>query len=167
MLTHDNLLHILDYDRDTGVFRWKIRASSRAMPGQVAGTVVVCTKSYVRRVIGINNDYYLAHRLAWFHVTGHWPIGEIDHINGDPLDNRYCNLRIATRSQNNMNSKGKPSKKGMPRGVRWHAQTSKWNARICCNKKVLSLGYFTAIEDAVNARRKAEEKYFGEFRRAA
>ncbi|XXE86891.1 HNH endonuclease [Pseudomonas sp. D4-18] len=53
----------------------------------------------------IDRRSYMIHRLVWLYVHGSFPAGDIDHINGNKIDNRICNLRVATKSQNMMNSK--------------------------------------------------------------
>jgi HNH endonuclease len=98
-LTADELRDLLDYDPDTGIFQWKVRASKRVKPGMVAGTV----KREGYRTISIKRKHFLAHRLAWFWMTDIWP-SEIDHINRTPDDNRWSNLREATRSVNMRNT---------------------------------------------------------------
>jgi len=80
---------------------------------------------------------------------------EIDHINHNTLDNRKQNLRFATRSQNGMNNKSK--------GYSWHKSNNKWRVRITTNHKSIFLGYFINEQDAINARKKAEQTYFGEY----
>src|SRR5262245_16202028 len=87
----------LDYDPATGEFVWKIRASRNVWPGDRSGSVDA--KGYRR--IEIGGSCFLAHRIAWLLAYGDWPTGELDHINGDPADNRITNLR--TRAQNQAN----------------------------------------------------------------
>ena len=90
---------------------------------------------------------------------------DIDHKNGElsRFDNRKFNLRIATRSQNQMNkTKQKNNTSGVV-GVGWHKATDKWTAYIAINKKQIHLGLFDRFEDAVKARKEAEDKYFGEW----
>ena len=90
---------------------------------------------------------------------------DIDHKNGElsRFDNRKYNLRIATRSQNQMNKgKQKNNTSGIV-GVGWHKATGKWAAYITVNKKQIHLGLFDKKEDAVKARKEAENKYFGEW----
>lgn len=89
----------------------------------------------------------------------------VDHINGNKLDNRKSNLRICTVKQNNYNHKiYKTSKTGYP-GVGWHTKSGKWRARIQVDGKEIYLGIYENIEDAINARKTAEEYYFGSFNR--
>ena len=80
---------------------------------------------------------------------------EIDHINHDKLDNRKQNLRFVTHSQNGMNRKYK--------GYYWSKSDKRWHARIIINQKRINLGYFINEQDAINARKIAVEKYFGEY----
>lgn len=87
----------------------------------------------------------------------------VDHIDGNPLNNRKSNLRIVTRSQNCMNRELHSNNTSSITGVNFHKQSSKWNARIMVNNKRISLGLYDNFDDAVAARKAAEEKYFGEY----
>lgn len=89
----------------------------------------------------------------------------IDHKNGDSLDNRLCNLRFATKSQNAMNSIAFGHNTSGHKGVSWSRPNNRWKAYIMKNQKQMHLGYFKKKLDAVNARLVAEKKYFGEFAR--
>lgn len=87
---------------------------------------------------------------------------QIDHINGDGLDNRRCNLRFATKSQNAANQK---SRRGSSKfkGVCWHKRRSKWISQIVIKQKRLYLGYFNNETEAAKSYNIAAKKYFGEF----
>jgi len=87
----------------------------------------------------------------------------IDHINGDKLDNRKQNLRIYTIKQNIINSKISKNNTSGYTGVSFRKNRNVYRANIMVNRKQIYLGSFERIEDAVLARKKAEEKYFGEF----
>ena len=87
----------------------------------------------------------------------------VDHINGNPLDNRRQNLRVCTVAENNRNNKGRSQSTSGVTGVAW--RNNKWRARIKINHKDIHLGVFDNKEDAIKARKEAEVKYFGEFRR--
>ena len=90
---------------------------------------------------------------------------DVDHQRGEKSkhDNRKSNLRIATRSQNNMNSKLSKNNTSGVTGVYWHKNIKKWSAEITINYQSIYLGLFNNFEDAVMARKEAEEKYFGEW----
>ena len=90
---------------------------------------------------------------------------DIDHIHGKKsrYDNRKENLRIATRSQNNMNKGIQSNNTSNVTGVSWHKGINKWVAYITINRKRINLGSFENFDKAVSIRKKAEERYFGEF----
>jgi hypothetical protein len=87
----------------------------------------------------------------------------VDHINNNKLNNNVSNLRWVSSTENNMNRSLSSKNTSGVKGVNWHKREQKWEARICVNGKRTRLGYFEKLEDALNARLKASEKYFGEF----
>lgn len=89
---------------------------------------------------------------------------EVDHINHNGLDNRKENLRIVTHKQNKFNNPILSTNTSGVTGVSWSKQKNKWRAYITIDDKQKSLGYYFNKEDAIKARKEAEEKYFGEFR---
>ena len=158
-----NLKEALDYNPITGNFTWKIkpRLGPQVQPGMLAGWIGVNRYRY----ISFRNKDYLAHRLAWFFTHGRWPQRHIDHINGDPSDNRISNLRECTPEQNQRNRKvATNSKTGIP-GVTFWAKRNRWIAKIKHQQKSIHLGCFKTKEEALLARRAAEVLYFKEFAR--
>lgn len=99
MLTQARLKELIHYDPDTGMFRSLVNYGPRKRipPGPIG----VIAKDYVR--IMIESKPYCAHRIAWLYMTGRWPEHEIDHKDRNPFNNKWRNLREATRSQNNVN----------------------------------------------------------------
>jgi len=85
--SRETLSRYFDYDKDTGLFRWKVTIG-RVKPGDIAGTKT----PQGHLVIRLAGSTYMAHRLAWLFATGHWPHRTVRHRNGDPTDNRYANL---------------------------------------------------------------------------
>lgn len=88
-----------------------------------------------------------------------------DHIHGKETryDNRKSNLRIATKQQNGMNSALSENNTSGVTGVKWHSRDNIWESCITVNYKRIYLGRYSKFEDAVKARKEAEEKYFGEY----
>lgn len=156
MIDHAELTRLLDYDRETGVFTWKVKTCRKVVPGKQAGGFNA--NGYVQ--IKINKIFFYGHRLAWFYVHGQWPGQEIDHINGNPSDNRLANLRLADRMQNNQNKRPRIDCQSGVRGVARRKDTNRWKAEIRVNKRLISLGCFDSLEAAACARRVAELKFF-------
>ena len=153
---------LLNYDRNSGIFTWKINAGrhGRYKAGTVAGSIN--TTGYC--VIGVGKKQYEAHAIAWFMVTGEWPKRFIDHRDTDRTNNRFDNLRQATRSQNASNSKLRSDNKVKIKGV--YAQGGKYRAQIRKNGKLHHLGMYLTIEDAAEAYRTAATELHGEFARS-
>lgn len=159
-LTQDRLKQLLHYDPETGIFT-RLVTTGNLLPGTKVGRNQL--NGYTS--ITIDRKHYYTHRLAWFYVTGSWPKNDIDHINRNRSDNRYANLREATRSLNMRNIlKFKNNKSGF-KGVSWCAVKNKWRANIKLNGKQTFLGYFDIPEKAHGAYVAAAEKNFGEFAR--
>ena len=89
----------------------------------------------------------------------------VDHINGDTLDNRKCNLRICTQADNIKNRKKDIDNSSGYKGVNWSKSNKKYLARICVNKKIIYLGYHATAELAYSAYCEASKKYHGEYGR--
>lgn len=143
----------LRYDPESGQILW-VRHNYKKAPLTVAGSP--CRKGYTR--VHILGKKIAAHRLAWFFSYGYWPELEVDHINGDKSDNRIENLRLATRSQNQMNKLDPETK-----GVGYYRKYNKWRARIAVNRKLMFLGYFDTFEEAKAAYDEAAKKYHAGF----
>jgi hypothetical protein len=115
----------------------------------------------------LNYRNYPAHRVAWLYMTGAWPLNEIDHINGDPSDNSFSNLREANRVQNVRNRPLHSRNTSGVAGVTWDSQTQKWRATITVHGKMRSLGRHASKDAAIAARHAAARAIFGEFMRTA
>lgn len=96
-------------------------------------------------------------------IAGAQPGQVVDHVSGDPSDNRRCNLRICSPAGNSRNrGLGRNSTSGVV-GVCWDRNEERWKAHIRVGKRRITLGYFRSLENARQARIKGERKYFGEF----
>lgn len=158
-LTAEQVRGVLHYDPETGDFTWKIRPARCMRVGDAAGTI----NSKGHRLIRVFNQAYQAHRLAWLIMTGAWPADEIDHRNRCRSDNRWSNLREATRAQNARNQvRPKDNKTGIT-GVTFHKGMGRWRAYICVDSKNTFLGWFDTIGEAAQARASAVARLHGEF----
>lgn len=139
------LREFLDYDRETGIFTWKVMLSNRRKPGDRAGNY---THGYVE--IGIGGRSYRAHRLAWLFVYGEWPTGMLDHIDGDRANNAIMNLRDVTNQTNAQNRHEVSSSKVTSQylGVTWNAANQCWMAQIGIDGKNLYVGQYATEHDA-------------------
>lgn len=90
---------------------------------------------------------------------------EVDHINGNGLDCRRVNLRLATHSENQRNAARRSDNTSGFKGVTWNKQISKWRAYIKVDGDQVHLGYFTSKAAARNAYDEAAIRHFGEFAR--
>lgn len=162
-LTQEYIKSLLDYDPETGLFTWKARPremfkTERAFStfnarhcGGKAGNMSATGYWY----ICIDYKKRRAHRLAWLYVYGYMP-KEIDHINGDRLDNRICNLRSVDRSENNRNMGISRRNTSGTTGV--YSTRGLWGAYVTSGGKTKSLGRFGSKSEAIKARKYAEQK---------
>jgi len=157
------------YDPSTGIISSAIK--TRGQGGSIlAGTPVGYKHPRENRLIISANHKgkqraFKAHRIAWLLMTGAWPAGEIDHIDGDGTNNRWNNLRVVTRSQQMMNRKLSPRNTSGFLGVRLCKSTGRWRALIWKNRKHYHLGYFDTKEEAHIAYRKASSELHGHYAR--
>ena len=106
---------------------------------------------------------HYAHRVIWAIQTGEWPTKEIDHIDLNRSNNAWCNLREATKSQNQANRKPKPNSSSRYLGVSWNKQLNKWHVVLSKNKKLMHLGYFDCEITAALFYDAAALDFHGEF----
>ena len=161
-ISHERLLASLDYNPETGVFTWKINASSRAKIGWVAGR----TLGAGYRQIKLGDKAYLEHRLAWFYIYGAWPAADIDHKDADKRNNRIANLRPANDAQNAAN---KPLLKTNTTGFKGiqARPNGRWRASMEAGGKWFSLGTYGSKEEASAAYLGALQSIHGDYVRAA
>lgn len=161
MLTQTRLRELLEYDPATGAFRWRKGGTGRYYAGRIAGATSV--QGY--RVINFDGEKLRAARLAWLYMTGKWPDEHVDHINGDRGDDRWANLREATRAENLHNVGLRVHNTSGVRGVYWNKRQQQWHARVNFNGTLFHCGYFDSIEEAKAARDAKAFSLAGEFAR--
>ena len=148
-LKAEQLRRIVSYNPETGIFHW---LQNRG--GQPAGGVAGCARKSLKKpdiLLCIRKKKYLAHRLAWLYVYGSFPKGDIDHINGDPADNRISNLRDVSHRTNMENRKGAQANNKLGKlGVSLDGR-GRIRATIQIDGKQKHLGNFPNTEDAHQA----------------
>ena len=141
-LTVERLRELLNYEQETGIFTWRVCTSNRAPVGSVAGCL---SKTSGYTYIGVLGKLYRAHRLAWFYMTASWPKYDTDHENRKRSDNKFDNLREATRSENMQNQTiVQPFNTHGFFGVTRYRK--KWVAQIGVNGKNIYLGVYQTPE---------------------
>lgn len=167
----DELKEFVRYEPETGIF---IRLSA---PRPQAAHYIGKPAGYIKPgshadgggyvLMSIDGRVYRAHQLAWLYMTGEWPSGDIDHKNDIRHDNRWENLRAATRSQNIGNARIPHDSLSGVKGATWDKNRGKWLSQIVFQGRHIYLGRFDTKEEAGAAYDRAALKYFGEFARAA
>jgi len=155
-LTAQRLRELLHYDPETGLFTRLVVTCNKVKIGDVAGTLQGSGHIGIR-VLGKIRQ---AHRLAWLYMTGEWPTGEVDHIDGVPTNNRWANLRDVTRPINMQNRRrAYANNKSGFLGVDYRPNLGKWAAQIGVNGAKIYLGLFDSPESAHDAYVSAKRKY--------
>lgn len=161
------LQQLLDYDPMTGELTWKYRPAemfsnpvyqgrwNNRYAGKPAFTAL-SRKGY--HVGAIGDQPYRANRIIWKLVYG-IEADQVDHVNGDPADDRLANLRQVTGQQNQQNMKRSKANKSGVTGVSWNTAKKKWDAKIMVNRKGIFLGRYDNLSDAIAARKDAERVY--------
>jgi hypothetical protein len=130
----------LFYNQEEGIFYWT-KDAHKHLVGKMAGTL----SKKGRIQIVLNRKSYLAHRLAWLYVNGEEPNGQIDHINGNPLDNSFSNLRLVD-SRTNSENRRKANRNNISGFLGVRKNGKNWSAKICVNGQEICLGTFVSPE---------------------
>lgn len=165
MVTQAELKEILHYAPETGVFTWRISCGTQKA-GNIAGSIrkdkLPGNPWYIH--IKINNRKHAAHRLAWLYMKGYWPTDQLDHANGNSLDNTFTNIRECSQSQNLGNRRKNRNNTSGYKGVCWNGWN--WSAVIGFQGEYFYLGSFTDPAEAHQAYIQKAKELFGEFARA-
>lgn len=157
MLTHKKVSELLRYDPETGKIFWKVGVGRKIKAGVEAGTLMRRDCNTYRRIM-IDGKLYRTHRIAWLLHFGVWPDNQIDHRDGDGLNNRIENMRDATNQENRKNQRMYRNNTSGVTGVTWDKLKGKWRSAIYVSGKRKCLGYFDDKEKAAIAYRKTADK---------
>lgn len=162
VLSYADLVMRISYEPETGEFTHLV-TEGRAVAGCRAG----CLRKDGYWQITVMKNKMKAHRVAWCLITGAWPIGGLDHINGNESDNRWVNLRLAKHYENCANRGIKSDNKSGVKGVFQRPESGKWRAVISSKAagKRINLGSFATLEEAAAAYAQAAQTIHGEFAR--
>lgn len=153
------LREMFGYDPETGhLTRLSDKHHGRWKAGRRVGQIATCG----HRKVFVQGTYFYEHRVIYAIVTGEWPEGEIDHINGVRDDNRWENLRPATLRQNQQNLSVRRDSRSGVRGVML-CESGRWRARIKRDGRSIYLGRFDTMEEAAAAFAAAAKETFGDF----
>ena len=154
----------LAYDTETGNLIWRdcplvLPHVNKRLAGRIAGCRMTRRDGIHYRSVGISGTLYRAHRIAYaMHHGVVIPGGMlIDHVSGDPLDNRPGNLRLVDAAGNCRNVKRAKNNTSGATGVDF--RNGRWRARIRVDRKLLDIGTYATFDEAVTARREAEVRY--------
>ncbi len=153
-LTQERLKELLHYDPEDGIFTRIVGAGSKKSGAVVGGKN---SDGYLRA--RIDNKERVLHRLAWLYMYGEFPKGQIDHINHIRDDNRISNLRDVCNMENHRNRAASVFNTSGFTGVYLNNKGDKFVSRIRVGGKLLNLGCFDNITDAIEARKSANIKH--------
>lgn len=170
-ITPELCRQLIDYDPETGSLTWLPRpleffphrgiggqsANAARWNGQYAGKPALnAIDSTGRRAGTFFGRRLAAHRVCWAIAHGRWPEHSIDHINGDPADNRIVNLRDVTHQENMMNKRISSNNASGVNGVSWNKINEKWEAYVKISRNRFSLGHWRTLDEAKAARYAAD-----------
>ena len=147
---------------DDGVAYWTESPGRRVAAGAQAGSV--CKLGYV--VVQHRRKLFKLHRLIFLHHHGYLP-EMVDHIDGNPTNNRVSNLRAATRVLNMRNARRPANNTSGVKNVYWHRPSSRWLVTLRVERKSIYFGCFLTLEEATAVAEQARVDTFGEFARHA
>jgi len=157
------ILTDLEYDPETGAI-WRRHSYFPKFENTRADKIADLRGGY--RFVTYKQRVFAAHRLAWLLTHGHLPKLLIDHINGDPADNRLFNLRLATNSEN-LRNRGANAGRSLPKGVSLVQASGRYMTSIGLDNRIIYLGTFPTVAEAAAAYSEAAARFHGEFARLA
>ena len=177
MITQKYLKECVDYDEFSGILYWKCRSLNHfncericnswnaKFAGEVCGSIrrekrKSAGTKYIEITLTENGTRktYFAHRLIWLYMIGEFP-EQVDHIDGDGLNNKWKNLKLATNIENSMNCRMSKNNTSGFNGISWHKRDEVWSVSIRINGNLIHGGSFTNINDAISKREQLNINY--------
>jgi len=163
-ISPQRIAELIEYDPATGRLTWRERAGNKKHNNRWAGRPALARRQKHGHLGGmVLRRVAMAHRVAWAIHYGEWPAGTIDHINGDPSDNRINNLRVVTPHQNSMNRHKKVGTTSNFHGVYYCRRDKRFYAFVKHKCKTHYVGCFSDEEEAARARDIVALRLRGEF----
>jgi hypothetical protein len=154
---YSNLISVLEYNPDTGIFNWLISPKRGIPAGSVAGFL---NNGYIQ--ISYKRKHYNAHTLAWLYCNKNLPSGILDHIDCNKSNNRISNLRIVDHTLNRINTLTRHDNTSGYKGVSYDKKSKKWRAQINHDKQRIYLGVYESPEEAFEAYCEIGKELYGE-----
>jgi hypothetical protein len=159
-LTYDYFDELLNYDKESGKLYWKSKSSpySRIIVGEEAGCIRhYKTNSY--RIVVLKNTPYFVHRIIWLLVHKKWPDDQIDHIDGNSLNNKIQNLKSASNQENCRNQRKRLNNTTGHPNIYWHTGKKKYSVSLRFNGKLNHIKDYQTLEEAIIGRDLAWTNY--------
>ena len=159
MPTRQDLESVFTYDPESGKL-YRLTLSNGVESLTECGAK---QKSARYKLVSFKNERYLIHRLIWVMIHGRSPEGEVDHVDGDPNNNRPGNLRLATSRQNNHNRRLSVRNKSGVKGVLWVEKIQRWRGLVIDQGHQHFVGHFLTVEEAAVAVAAKRKRLHGSF----
>ena len=156
VIDQETVKKLFHYDAESGMLLWRYGNGRNVKPWQQAKA----PNGQGYYTVKINGTNYRVHRLIWLYVYGDFPKEDIDHKNRIRNDNRLCNLRAVSRTDNCQNISLPNHNKSGHIGVSWFELRKTWTVYVKVNKKNKWLGYYKNLDDAIAARKAGEKQYY-------
>jgi hypothetical protein len=149
-----------------GSLYWRVAAGRGVSVKRPGDLVAPAPDPHGYQFVTWRRKHYAVHRVVFLLVHG-WLPEFVDHIDGDPGNNRVGNLRPATHLQNMRNAKTRKDNTSGVKNVYWHKQIRRWSVRLSIKGKQVSFGCYATLDEASAAAERARASTFGEFARHA
>ena len=162
-MTQKYIRELFNYNIESGILTYAISRNYRTVVGNEAGWLWVDKKRdslHTYRHVKVDRQTYKVHRIIWVHVYGGIDSRmQVDHIDGNTLNNKIENLRLVSNAENSKNRSVQSNNTSGYHGIN-QLPSGNWRVRIVGeDRKRISIGSYSTFEEALMARKEAEAKY--------